>query len=78
VKKDEYKAQMRTAYHGLFDDLSPDEQQDPVARLKVLQPVLDWYRERCTVAVDNRKADGRVQAVLSKAVEPFINQVCFH
>ena len=78
VQKDEYLAQMRTAYHELFDGLSPDEQHDHAARLKVLEPVLEWYRERCTVALDNRKADGRVQAVLSKTVEPFIHQVSFH
>ncbi|KAJ7105666.1 hypothetical protein C8R44DRAFT_886599 [Mycena epipterygia] len=74
MSKKEYAAELKAAYHDLFSSLSEDEVDDPDARRRCVEPVMEWYKNQMATVVDTRKADGRGKALLNKAVLPFIHQ----
>ncbi|KAK7006737.1 hypothetical protein R3P38DRAFT_3366814 [Favolaschia claudopus] len=69
----EFKSRMRAEYKAEFEKLPEEERNDPEARRRLLQPIIDAHLENNTLVLDNRKANGGAQAILSKALRPFIN-----
>jgi hypothetical protein len=70
-----YNADRLAAYHAMFGTLTEDEKNDPEARRRCVQPLMEWHHEKTMQVVDHRKAEGKSKALLNKAASPLIHQV---
>ncbi|KAJ7089383.1 hypothetical protein C8R44DRAFT_751398 [Mycena epipterygia] len=73
MSKKNYATELKAAYQDLFSSLSEDEVNDPDARRRCVEPVMEWYNNQIATVVDTRKAEGRGKALLNKVVLPFIH-----
>ncbi|KAJ6521813.1 hypothetical protein DFH09DRAFT_1097504 [Mycena vulgaris] len=74
VTKEVYEELMRAAYDDLFSSLSEEEKKDPAAWKECVQELMAWYESNSMALLDDRKADGRGPALMSKIIQPFIHQ----
>ncbi|KAJ6540023.1 hypothetical protein DFH09DRAFT_1323287 [Mycena vulgaris] len=74
VTNEVYEELMRAAYDNFFSSLSEEEKKDPVARKECVQELMAWYESNSMSLLDDRKADGRGPALMSKIIQPFIHQ----
>ncbi|KAJ6473459.1 hypothetical protein DFH09DRAFT_1109987 [Mycena vulgaris] len=74
VTKEAYEELMCAAYDDLFSSLSEEEKKDPAAWKECVQELMAWYESNSMALLDDRKADGRGPALMSKIIQPFIHQ----
>ena len=71
----EWVKKITAEYHDEFLVLPEDERQDPVARRRLFQDMIEDFRAAHFDRMDEQKERGGAPAVMQKVLKSFVNQV---
>lgn len=77
MARKEYVQHVSAEYAKVLADagINDEDEDQETAKLKVLRPMVDWYKERISQFIEEKKDGGKINVLVSKAVEPLIRQV---